>query len=82
MSPVYRHATLWLCLIGAAALLAGLATKALWGWIAFAAGLLALLAYHVRHLARLSRWVSRPVLGQVPEGSGIWDEALAGLHRF
>jgi two-component system phosphate regulon sensor histidine kinase PhoR len=26
--------------------------------------------------------VSRPVLGQVPEGTGIWDDVLAGLHRF
>jgi two-component system phosphate regulon sensor histidine kinase PhoR len=82
LSPVYRHATLWLCLTGAAALVAGLAADALWAWMAFAAGLLALLAYHVRHLARLSRWVSRPVLGQVPEGTGIWDDVLAGLHRF
>jgi two-component system phosphate regulon sensor histidine kinase PhoR len=53
-----------------------------WGWAALTAGLLALLAYHLRHLARLARWVSQPVLGRVPEGSGVWDEVLAGLHRF
>ncbi|HEX2198887.1 MAG TPA: phosphate regulon sensor histidine kinase PhoR, partial [Burkholderiales bacterium] len=45
-------------------------------------GLLCLLAYHVRHFARLARWVGRPVLGGVPEASGVWDEVLAGLHRF
>ncbi|HEX6364056.1 MAG TPA: phosphate regulon sensor protein PhoR, partial [Albitalea sp.] len=82
MSPVHRHAAAWLAAIAPAALLAGLAIDALWGWGVLAAGLLALLAYHVRHLARLSRWVSKPVLGQVPEGSGVWDDVLAGLHRF
>jgi len=82
LSPVCRHAAAWLAVIAPAALLAGLAVDSRWGWAVFAAGLLALLAYHVRHLARLARWVSQPVLGRVPEGSGVWDEVLAGLHRF
>ncbi|HEX6321510.1 MAG TPA: phosphate regulon sensor histidine kinase PhoR [Burkholderiales bacterium] len=82
MSPVYRHAAAWLAAITPAALLAGLAIDPAWGWAVFAAGLLALVAYHVRHLARLARWVSQPVLGSVPEGAGVWDEVLAGLHRF
>ena len=82
MSPVYRHAAVWLAVIAAASLFTRFAFDATWGWVVLAAGLLALLAYHVRHLARLSDWLSRPVLGAVPEGSGIWDEALAALHRF
>ena len=82
MSRVYRHAALWLAVLATAAFFAELAFGALWGWASLAAGLLALLAYHLRHLARLARWVSQPVLGRVPEGSGVWDEVLAGLHRF
>jgi two-component system phosphate regulon sensor histidine kinase PhoR len=82
LSPVYRHAGLWLAAIAAAALLAEFAFGAPWGWRVLTAGLLALLAYHLRHLARLARWLSRPVLGHVPEASGVWDEVLAGLHRF
>ncbi len=82
MNPVYRHALAWLAAIAAASLFAGFAFHSRWGWSVLAAGLLALLAYHVRHLAKLSRWVSRPVLGQVPEGAGVWDDVLAGLHRF
>ena len=44
--------------------------------------LLARLLWHARHLARLRRWLADPVPGQVPEGSGAWDEALAALHRL
>jgi two-component system phosphate regulon sensor histidine kinase PhoR len=82
LSPVYRHAAVWLAAIGAASLLARFAFDPVWGWGVLAAGLLVLLAYHVRHLALLARWVSQPVLGRVPEGSGVWDDVLAGLHRF
>ncbi|MGH8740316.1 MAG: phosphate regulon sensor histidine kinase PhoR, partial [Burkholderiales bacterium] len=82
MSPVYRHAAVWLAVIAGSSFIAGSVFDAVWGWRAAAAGLLVLLAYQLRHLARLSRWVSQPVLGRVPEGSGVWDEVLAGLHRF
>jgi two-component system phosphate regulon sensor histidine kinase PhoR len=82
LSPVYRHAAAWLALIAATSLFTRLAFDAFWSWSVLAAGLLVLLAYHVRHLARLERWVRQPVLGRVPEGSGVWDEVLAGLHRF
>jgi two-component system phosphate regulon sensor histidine kinase PhoR len=82
LSRVYRHAALWVAAIVAAAWLTSLTTTPAWGWAALTAGLLALLVYHLRHLARLARWVSQPVLGRVPEGSGVWDEVLAGLHRF
>jgi two-component system phosphate regulon sensor histidine kinase PhoR len=82
LSPVYRDAAIRLAALGAAALLAGHAIDALWGWAVLAAGLCALLAYYVRHLARLERWASQPAPGRVPEGSGVWDDVLAGLHRF
>jgi len=82
LSPAYRHAAVWLAVIAAASLFTRFAFDVSWAWGVLTAGLLALLAYHVRHLARLSAWLSRPVLGAVPEGSGIWDEALAALHRF
>jgi len=48
----------------------------------FSLGLLALLAYHVSHLARLARWLADPVPGKVPEGSGTWDEVLNALHKY
>ena len=81
MKNVYRSTLATLAGIAAIALVIGL-IDATWGWAAFAGGLLALLAYHVRHLARLAAWASNPVAGRVPEGSGAWDEVLAALHRY
>jgi two-component system phosphate regulon sensor histidine kinase PhoR len=68
--------------MAAVSLFAGLLFGEALGWALFAAGMLALVAYHVWHLARLARWLKQPVLGRVPEGRGVWDEVLAGLHRF
>ena len=82
MSPVYRHALGWLAAIAAAALATGALTEAALGWAAFAAGLALLLAYHVGHLARLAGWVADPSAERLPEGIGVWDEVLAGLHRL
>ncbi|HEY3075932.1 MAG TPA: phosphate regulon sensor histidine kinase PhoR, partial [Burkholderiales bacterium] len=81
MSTVYRTTLALLAGIGAIAVVVGLIGAA-WGWATFAAGLLVIVLYHVRHLARLARWAANPVAGQVPEGSGAWDEVLGALHRY
>jgi len=80
VNSVYRCTVVSLAGIGALAILIGLVNAA-WGWAAFAIGVLALLLYHVHHLARLARWAADPVAGNVPEGRGAWDEVLAALHR-
>ena len=73
---------LWTAGFAAAGFLAGLLISPAWGWSVLAAGLLALLFWHARHLSRLRRWLANPLPGQVPEGEGIWDEVLAALHRL
>jgi two-component system, OmpR family, phosphate regulon sensor histidine kinase PhoR len=82
LNAVYRHAAGWLAGISAAGFVAGLVFGDTWGWRVLALGLVLLLAYHLRNLGRLAGWIERPVLGRIPEASGIWDEVLAGLHRF
>jgi two-component system phosphate regulon sensor histidine kinase PhoR len=82
LSSVYRNTLVTLAGFAAPALLIGLIFGAAWGWGALAVGLLAILAWHVRHLARLERWLANPLPGNVPEGEGIWDEVLASLHRL
>ena len=82
MSPVYRHAIVALGIVGAAALLVRMLAGAGWAWIALATGTLVLLGYHLRHLARLERWLARPARGSVPEGRGVWERVLTALHRF
>jgi two-component system phosphate regulon sensor histidine kinase PhoR len=82
LSSVYRNTLLGLCGLAAPALAVGLIFSPAWGWGLFATGLALLLAWHVRHLARLERWLANPLPGNVPEGEGIWDEVLASLHRL
>jgi two-component system, OmpR family, phosphate regulon sensor histidine kinase PhoR len=82
LSPVYRNTLLGSAGFAVAGFLAGLLFSPAWGWAVLAAGLLALLFWHTRHLARLQRWLANPLPGQVPEGEGIWDEVLAALHRL
>ncbi|OGA02838.1 MAG: phosphate regulon sensor histidine kinase PhoR [Betaproteobacteria bacterium RIFCSPLOWO2_02_FULL_62_17] len=60
---------------------AGVMLGAHWGWGLFCSGVLALLVYHLRHLAMLGRWVSGPSTETVPESSGIWDDVFSKLYR-
>ena len=51
--------------------------------MAAVAAVLALrLAYHALHLSALRNWLRRPELERLPRGRGVWEEALAELHRF
>jgi two-component system phosphate regulon sensor histidine kinase PhoR len=79
---IYRHTLLALAGFALVALVIGALAGAAWGWGMLCAGLIALLLWHARHLSRLHFWLAHPVPGKVPEGDGIWDEALAALHRF
>lgn len=63
------------------ALIGRLAFGADVGWALFAGGLLILLGYHARNLRRLLDWLGKPDPGEVPEASGVWDDAFALLHR-
>ena len=82
MSALYRRTAAALAVIAVLAALLGVIAGAAWGWALAAAGLGAMLAYHLVHLARLARWLADPLPGKVPEGRGSWDEVLAALHRY
>ncbi len=82
MTPVYRRAAGALALIAALGMVGALIAGAAWGWAVIALGVAWLLAHHVRHLARLGRWLERPQPGAVPEGTGSWESVLSDLHRY
>jgi two-component system, OmpR family, phosphate regulon sensor histidine kinase PhoR len=82
LSPVYRTSLLVLGGLAGLGVATGLILGAAWGWGAFALCVLAMLLWHIRHLARLERWLGNPLPAQVPEGQGIWDDVLAALHRL
>jgi len=82
LSRIGRTALASLAGMAATAAIIGAAAGAAWGWACFAAGVLALLIHHLRHLARLGQWLSHPLPGRIPEGQGSWGEVFAALHRF
>ncbi len=52
------------------------------GWVFFSGSLVLLLVHHMRHVEALTRWLQRPVAGQVPVGNGAWDYIFSLLYRF
>jgi len=79
---LYRRTLAALGAIALAAAVLGFLAGAAWGWSFATLGIAALLAYHLVHLARLARWLTDPQPGNVPEGSGTWDEVLTALHHY
>jgi two-component system, OmpR family, phosphate regulon sensor histidine kinase PhoR len=74
--------------LGSALLVAGGAMLALvvgfgidreWGWITLAAVLAVALAYHLREVLRLGRWLERG--GEPPRVIGLWDEVQGLVAR-
>jgi len=53
-----------------------------WALATVCLGLVLLLLRHVANLAALADWLRDPLAKPVPQGNGIWEEALAGLYRF
>lgn len=53
-----------------------------WALATVCLGLVLLLARHVANLAALAAWLRDPLARPVPQGSGVWDQAMAGLYRF
>ncbi len=44
--------------------------------------LLALLLYHVRHLARLSKWLADPRPEALPDSTGPWEDVFAAFYHL
>ncbi len=64
-----------------ASLLVGAFVAPWWGLALFCAVLLALVAYHLRELARLRRWLEHGATPLPPRARGAWDELHALIHR-
>lgn len=81
MNTVYRGSLALIALIALAAVIAGVLIGPAWGWAAAAAGVAWMLAYQLRNLARLARWLEEPKADTVPEGSGSWGGVLSALYH-
>ena len=81
MNRVYRNSLASIALIALGAVLVGGLAGPAWGWAIATIGVAGMLVYHLRHLARLARWVEAPSADTVPEGSGSWDAVLSALYH-
>lgn len=71
-----------LLLLALAALIAWPIFGPMLALVAFSAGLLGWLARHLLNLYRFRRWLRNPAVDSVPQGSGLWESAYAGLYRL
>ncbi|HSD61652.1 MAG TPA: phosphate regulon sensor protein PhoR, partial [Burkholderiales bacterium] len=81
MSDLWQRTLVLLGLLILASVSFGLALGAARGLAILSGGLILLLVHHLRHMARLERWLRRPG-DAVPEGSGIWGEMFFRLQRM
>lgn len=82
MNPVWVS-TLGVALGAAAAgVMAWIVAGPSWAWAAVAAVLAFRVIHHAVHLGGLMRWLHKPALRTLPQGRGVWEEALAGLHGY
>jgi two-component system phosphate regulon sensor histidine kinase PhoR len=52
-----------------------------WALGAMIGGILLVFGWHLFQLGRLIEWLRGPLDAPLPEGSGVWEIAFAGLHR-
>jgi two-component system phosphate regulon sensor histidine kinase PhoR len=52
-----------------------------WALGAMIGGILLVFGWHLFELGRLIEWLRGPLDAPLPEGSGVWEIAFAGLHR-
>ncbi len=50
--------------------------------IAFAIGLLGYLISHILWLHKLHLWFKKPILKEIPEGSGVWEDVFTSLLLY
>lgn len=67
-----------------AALLLGVITQAIYGWVLFGFVMLFLVIHNTRHLMALEKWLltSDHSSSSIPPGSGAWDTIFAHLARY
>ena len=52
-----------------------------WALAVLAGGALAIVAYHLVNIQRLTDWARGSLDADVPQGTGAWSDAFAALHR-
>jgi two-component system, OmpR family, phosphate regulon sensor histidine kinase PhoR len=75
-------AGLFLSALSAICLFIWLVSSATLALIVFSISLLIYLISHISWLHQLHTWFKNPVLKEIPEGSGMWEDVFAALLRY
>ena len=82
MKHLFIRTVYLVALIAAGATLVAVLTEPAGGLLVFGGAVVILLLHHMRHIARLADWLTQPVPGEVPRGTGLWDELFGLLYRY
>jgi two-component system, OmpR family, phosphate regulon sensor histidine kinase PhoR len=75
-------AALFVCALSAICLFLWLISNATDALLVFSIGLLLYLASHILWLHKLYLWFKNPVLKEMPEGSGVWQDVFTALLKY
>ncbi len=82
MSDFWQRAFVYPVSLFLFSLLVWAAAGALPAALFFGSGMLARLFSHLRNLAEFDRWLADPETREVPDGTGLWQDAFSQLHKL
>ncbi|MEQ1598167.1 MAG: phosphate regulon sensor histidine kinase PhoR [Methylotenera sp.] len=82
MPDIRLKAGLFICALSAICLFLWLISGVTVALLVFSIGLLLYLASHVLWLHKLHLWFKNPVLKEIPEGSGAWEDVFTALLQY
>ena len=82
MPDIRLKAVLFVCALSAICLFLWLISGATAALLVFSIGLLLYLASHILWLHKLHLWFKTPVLKDIPEGSGVWEDVFVALLQY
>jgi two-component system phosphate regulon sensor histidine kinase PhoR len=75
-------AALFICALSAICLFLWLISGKTVALVTFSIGLLVYIISHIAWLHRLHVWFKTPVLKDIPEGSGVWEDVFTALLQY
>lgn len=82
MPDIRLKAGLFICALSAICLFLWLISGITVALLVFSIGLLLYLASHILWLHKLHLWFKNPVLKEIPEGSGAWEDVFTALLQY
>ncbi len=82
MPDIRLKAALFICALSAICLFLWLISGKTVALVTFSIGLLIYLISHIAWLHRLHIWFKTPVLKDIPEGSGVWEDVFTALLQY